>query len=81
MKKHENLSSAKAVVSLLALSIVAALFYKFWVNQDFFMQDVNALRNFVVLSIIAGAFLVVLLYLTSQTTHKSPSKSAKKKNK
>lgn len=77
MKTHEHLSSAKATVGLLVFLIAVVIFWKFWTNQDYFFEDVNAMRNYIVFAIIGGGFLVGLLYLTSQTTHKVVSKSSK----
>ena len=70
MKKHESLSSAKAIVGLLILAVVAVVFYKFVTYQNYFSDDPEALRNYVTFAIIGGGFLIGLLYLTSQTTHK-----------
>lgn len=81
MKKHEPLSSAKAVLGLLIVAIVFVIFYKFYQNQDYLFEDISALRNYVIFAIVAGGFLVGLLYLGSQTTHKSHAKSSKKKRK
>ncbi len=81
MKKHEHLSSAKAIIGLLVLGIAFVIFSKFNESQDFFFQDPAALRNYVVFAIVAGGFLIGLYYLASQTTHKAPSKSSKKKKK
>ncbi len=84
-KRHEPLSTAKALVGILVLGIAFVLFYKFITNQDVFFDDAEALRNYVIFTITVCGFLVGLLYLTSQTTHKaknSPSKakaSSKKK--
>lgn len=86
-KKHEPMSTAKALVGFLVLAIVAGLFYKFITNQDVFFDDVEALRNYVVFTICVAGFLVGLLYLSSQTTHKpkavkaAKTKTTKKKKK
>jgi H+/Cl- antiporter ClcA len=89
-KHHEPLSTAKAIVGILALGIAFVLFWKFMTNQDVFFDDLEALRNYVIFTIVVCGFLVGLLYLTSQTTHKpksskakapSKSKAAKKKKK
>jgi uncharacterized membrane protein YfcA len=69
-KKHEPLSSAKAIIGLLVLAIAFVLFSKFVSNQDALMQDPEALRNYVVFSIVVAGFLIGLLYLSSKTTHK-----------
>ncbi len=74
MKKHESLSSAKAIVALLILAVAAVVFYKFVAYQNYFSDDPEALRNYVAFAIVGGGFLIGLLYLTSQTTHK-PSKA------
>ncbi len=85
MKKHEHLSSAKAIIGLLVLGIAFVIFTKFNDNQDFFFQDPAALRNYVIFAIVAGGFLIGLYYLASQTTHPKAaakaSKSSKKKKK
>lgn len=77
MKKHEPLSSAKAIVGFLSLAIVFVIFYKFYHNQDYFFEDINALRSYVAFAIIGAGFLIGLLYLSSQTTHNSAVKSPK----
>ena len=76
MKKHEPLSSAKAIVGFLVLSIGAVLFWKFQENLDYLLDDPNALKGYVVAAIVGCGFLIVLMYLVGQTTH---SKSSKKK--
>lgn len=80
MKNHEPLSSAKAVLGLLVLGIVFALYWKFQENQNYFFEDLGALRNYVVFAIVVAGFLVGLMYLASNTTHKT-SKSSKRKRK
>lgn len=86
-KHHEPLSTAKALVGILVLAIAFVLFYKFITNQEFFFDDVEALRNYVIFTITVCGFLIGLLYLSSQTTHKSKTKpsvkakSSKKKKK
>ena len=77
MKKHESLSSAKAVIALLILAVAAVIFYKFVAYQSYFVNDPEATRNFLLLAVVGGGFLIGLLYLTSQTTHK-PSKAVSK---
>lgn len=82
MKKHEPLSTAKAVLSLLVLGIVYVLYLKFQENQDYLFGDLNALRSYVTIAIVASGLLVGLMYLASQTTHSKSvkaSKSSKKK--
>ena len=87
-KHHEPLSTAKAVVALLVLGIAFVLFYKFMGNQNNFLADPTALRNYVLFTIVVCGFLVGLLYLSSQTTHNvkvtaksKSSKTSKKKKK
>ena len=79
MNKPHHTNNAKAVVALLALAIVFVIFYKFMTNQNYFFDDINALRNYVVFAIIGGGLLVGLIYLTSNTTHKAPAKSKSSK--
>lgn len=69
-KHHEPLSTAKAVVGLLILGIAFVLFWKFITNQQYFLDDAESLRNYVVFTIVVCGFLVGLLYLSSQATHK-----------
>ena len=85
-KRHEPLSTAKALVGILILGIAFVLFYKFITNQDVFFDDIEALRNYVIFTIVVCGFLVGLLYLTSQTSHKAKAtnvklKASKKKKK
>ena len=75
MAKPHHVSNAKAIAALLILAIALVLFYKFWTNQNYFFQDPNALKNFVIFAIVGGGFLIGLLYLVSQTTHETPSKA------
>lgn len=76
-KHHEPLSTAKAVVGILILGIAFVLFQKFMANQDVFFDDAEALRNYVVFTITVCGFLIGLLYLSSQTTHKAKSSKTK----
>ena len=86
MQKPHHVNNAKAIIALLILAIIFVIFYKFITNQNVFASDPDALRNYVMFSIVGGGFLIGLLYLTSNTTHKLPSKlkaakSSKKKKK
>lgn len=74
-KHHEPLSSAKAIIGILVLGIAFVLFYKFITNQDAFLDDPEALRNYVIFTITVSGFLIGLLYLTGQTKHKSKAKA------
>lgn len=75
--KHNthHLTNAKAVIALLILAIAFVIFYKFVVNANYLYQDPNALQNYVIFAIVGGGFLIGLLYLTSQTTHKVATKT------
>lgn len=75
MNHEHHLKNVKAIVAILVLAIVAVIFYKFITNENYFFQDVTALRNYVIFAIVGAGFLVGLLYLTSQTTHKPTAKS------
>jgi multisubunit Na+/H+ antiporter MnhB subunit len=77
MAKPHHVNNAKAVVGLLVLAIAFVIFYKFVTNQGNLFEDPEALRNYVLFAIVGGGFLIGLLYLTSQTTHKEPSKGSK----
>ncbi len=84
MKTHDSLSSAKAVLNFLVLLIAVVVFYKFWVNQEYFFDDLEALRNYVMFAIVGGGFLIGLVYLAGQTSHNAKStkqKSSKRKKK
>jgi len=75
--KHNphHLANAKALIALLVLAIAFVIFYKFVVNVKYLYQDPNALQNYVIFAIVGGGFLIGLLYLTSQTTHKAAPKT------
>jgi len=75
MKKEHHLKNAKAIIALLVLAIAFVIFYKFATNQDAFTNDPVALQHYVIYAIVGGGFLVGLLYLTSNTTHKESSKT------
>jgi protein-S-isoprenylcysteine O-methyltransferase Ste14 len=77
MKKHEPLSSAKAVLAILILAIAFVIFYKFMANQAYFTSDPSLLRSYVVFAIIAMGLLISLLYLANQTTHTAARKTVK----
>ena len=89
MAKPHHVANAKAIVGLLALAIALVIFYKFMTNENYFFQDPNALKNYVIFAIVGGGFLIALLYLAGQTKHDAPakaksskaSKSSKKKRK
>jgi hypothetical protein len=76
-KHHEPLSTAKALVGLLALGIAFVLFWKFMTNQELFMDDAESLRNYVMFTIVVCGFLIGLVYLSSHTSHKVKSTKAK----
>lgn len=75
MKSSNHLVNAKAIVGILILGIGFVIFYKFMTNQNYFLDDPEALRNYVMFAIVGGGFLIGLLYLTSKTTHKPSSKT------
>lgn len=86
MNKSHHTNNAKAVIAILILAITFVIFYKFVTNQNYFFDDLNALRNYVVFAIVGGGLLVGLLYLTSNTSHtavvkKKAVKSSKTKKK
>lgn len=88
MKKGSAHHTAQGVIGLLVVGIGFVLFYKLVMNQDAFASDPNALRNYVVLSILTMGFLTALFFLASKphgtpkaVSSKSSSKSAKKKKK
>ncbi|MGI8420410.1 MAG: hypothetical protein ACR2LN_07280 [Candidatus Levyibacteriota bacterium] len=75
---HHRVNNAKAIVAFLILGIAFVIFYKFISNQSYFADDPVAGTNYVIYSIVGGGLLIGLLYLTSQTTHKEPSKTKTK---
>ncbi len=77
MKKHEHLSTAKALIALLSLGIVYTLYHKFQENQNYFFEDPYALKGYVVATIIGAGFLIMLMYFASQTTHNKTVKASK----
>ncbi len=86
MKKEHHLNNAKAVIALLILAIAFVIFYKFSISQDYLQNDPIAMQDYVIYAVVGGGFLIGLLYLTSNTTHKEPTKaksvkSSKKKKK
>jgi hypothetical protein len=84
MKKGSNHHTAHAIIGLLVVGIGFVLFYKLATNITAFSSDLNALRNYVVLSILTMGFLTALFFLSSKhhpKAVKSSSKSSKKKKK
>lgn len=81
MKKGSAHHTAQGVIGLLILGIGFVLFYKFATNQDAFMEDVNALRNYVVLSILAMGFLLSLFFLATKPHQPKAVKAAKSSKK
>lgn len=85
MKKGSDHHVAHGVIGLLIVAIGFVLFYKLATNIDVFNNDLNALRNYVVLSILTMGFLTALFFLSSKphnkTAHKAVKPSPKKKKK
>ena len=81
MKVHDHLSTAKAILALIVFGFAVVLFIKFYENQVYFFEDLGALRNYVVASIVGMGFLITLLFLASKTTHTKVSKVTRKKKK
>jgi hypothetical protein len=81
MKKGSAHHTAQGVIGLLVLAIGFVLFYKFATNQDAFMDDANALRNYVVLSILAMGFLLGLFFLATKQHKPKAVKAAPKSSK
>ncbi len=75
MASHHHVNNAKAILGLLVLGIAFVLFYKFVTNQETFLADPEALRNYVLFTVVACGFLIGILYLASHTTHKETSSS------
>jgi hypothetical protein len=78
MKKGSAHHTAHGIIGLLIVGIGFVLFYKLVTNQDFFAHDLNALRNYVILSIVTMGFLTGLFFLASRP-HTSKTKTVKAK--
>lgn len=86
MKKGSDHHVAHGIIGLLIVGIGFVLFYKLATNIDMFAEDLNALRNYVILSILTMGFLTTLFFLTGKPHHthkavKSSSRPTKKKKK
>ncbi len=81
LKTHETHSTAKAIIALLILLIAYVIFNKFITNQEYFFDDIEALRNYTLFAIVGGGFLIGLLYLVGNSSQKATSKSSKAKKK
>lgn len=79
--KHDHHKAAHAVIALLILIIIVILFDKFLTYQDLLFQDLNALREYVLLTIAAAAVLFGLLYLVSDSVQKHHARSKVKVSK
>lgn len=69
MAKPQHVNNAKAIVALLVLAIAFVIFFKFWTNQNAFLDDPNALKNYVIFAIVGGGFLIGLLSYQQYQTH------------
>jgi hypothetical protein len=81
MKHGSSHHVAQGVIGLLILAIGFVLFYKFAMNQEAFMGDHAALRNYVMLSILAMGFLLGLFFLASKPHKPKAVKAAKSSKK
>ncbi len=88
MKTGSHHHVAQGIIGLLVVGIGFVLFYKLATNIDVFSNDLNALRNYVILSIVSMGFLTGLFFLATKqhkqkavAKSKSPSKTSKKKKK
>lgn len=80
LRKGTHHHNAQGVIGLLIVIIGFVLFYKLAVNQDFFNEDMGALRNYAALSIVTMGFLLGLFYLATKP-HISSKTTKKKKRK
>ena len=85
MNKTNHYDTAKAVVALLAVALMAGVFFIFNSNKESILEG-NQFSMFMTLAIVGSGFLIGLLFLSSKPehkhkkiTHKSSSKSHKKK--
>ena len=63
--QDKNHSAAKHFTSFIIVALIAGVFLTFWHNQDN-LFDNGAQQQFAILSILAGAFLLGLLYLVNK---------------
>mgnify|MGYP001564344016 CR=1 FL=1 len=69
MKKGTAHENAKAIIGLLIVAIGFVLFYKLYINQEFFLDDPEALQDYVILSVVGMGFLLGLFFLVSKSVH------------
>ena len=69
MKKGTHHENAKGIIGLLSVAIGFVLFYKLFTNQEFFADDPEALKDYIILAFVGMGFLVGLFYLVSQSAH------------
>lgn len=79
MKKGSAHHTAQGVIGLLIVGIGFVLFYKLATNQQYFADDIGALRNYVILSILTMGFLTALFFLASKPHKPKAIKSPKSK--
>ena len=76
MKNNEHhMHAAKNFLAFMIVAIAAAMFFVFYNNQDNIMKG-DSFHLFMTLVIVGAGFLVGLLYLISNMTHRSSVKSA-----
>lgn len=73
---HKTMASTKAIASFFILLVAFGIFLVFQNYQDT-LSGSNSLKLFVAMSIIAGGFLLGLLYLVSKSSHVEPALSKK----
>jgi hypothetical protein len=81
MNRGSDHHVAHGVIGLLIVAIGFVLFYKLALNEQYFAEDVNALRNYVLLSILTMGFLLGLFFLASKPHKPKTIKAAKSKSK
>lgn len=77
MKKGTPHHNALGIIGLLIVAIGFVLFYKLFTNQAAFADDLGALRNYVILSILVMGFLTFLFYLASKPHNQKAPKAVK----
>ena len=79
LEKGNHHSNAKAVIALLVLALVFALFIKIVYSINYLYNDPELLQKYVIFAIVGGGFLIGLLYLVNQSSSvKAKSKKKKK---
>jgi hypothetical protein len=80
MQRGSDHHVAHGVIGLLIVAIGFVLFYKLAVYEQYFSNDIEALRNYVILSILTMGFLTGLFFLSSKPNKSKVMKATKTKS-